>query len=72
MKLDPLIQVGKCLSRGDMDYSVSLQKLTREELKEVVFTTHFALKVLTDNWLANNQPEQAQAMQVAPSSSTQP
>ena len=63
-KLDVILSVGKCPSYGDMDYSVSLRSLSREELQEVIVSTHYALKVLTDNWHRNNQPPQAQVTEL--------
>lgn len=55
MKIDPILTIGRDLSEGGINYSVSCRELSRAELEDMVVSTHYALKVLTDNWARQNE-----------------
>ena len=58
-QLNTVIEIGFCSGYGEGDYRVSCRSLTRDELNELIVTTHYALQQLVDNFKLNQPQEQS-------------
>lgn len=61
-KLHTYIEIGKCMSYGDMDYKVSGEcaNLSMKERDDLIVATHFALQTMCEMWRRNQKDDPAQ------------